>query len=378
MENLTVCNFLSDNSGNNGNGIWFNGGDGSGSIGLSSFRGTYLTATSTYYKDNASAQALYGIFASNASGPGLFDHRYASNMGDSSYYVGACRDCNVVVTHAHAQNSAIGFSGTNSGGHLIVEKSEWDQNKVGIFPNSLNDGDWPSPQNGACPAGETGPTGTSSCTVIRHNDVHDNNNPNVPQFGLATVTLVGVGIVLGGSQNDTMIDNRVTNNGLWGVMIGDLPDPETPPANNPHPCSGGLQLGAICYFVGHGNEIARNFFKNDGFFGNVTNGDLADGHIASNPGNCWHGNQDPHGVTSAPANIQTTMGTCSVPNRGDPMVQAEALCVSGFDPGSCAALPPLRFPTETAPALLPIPREQTMPNPCAGVPTNPWCEEDID
>src|SRR5215469_9478195 len=28
VENLTVCNFLSDNSGDNGNQVWFNGGDG--------------------------------------------------------------------------------------------------------------------------------------------------------------------------------------------------------------------------------------------------------------------------------------------------------------------------------------------------------------
>ncbi len=373
VENLTVCNFLSATSGNNGNEIWFNGGDGSGTIGLGSFQGTYLTASSTYYKDNASAQALYGIFASNVSGPGLFDQTYASNMGDSSYYVGACRDCNVVLTHAHAQNSALGFSGTNSGGHLIIENSEWDQNKVGIMPASANDSDWPSPQNGACPAGETGPTGTSSCTVIRDNYVHDNNNPNVPQFGIATVFLVGVGIVLLGGENDTVIDNRVSHQGLWGILVADLPDPETPPANNPHPCSGGIQLGSICYFIGYGNEVADNFLKDNGFFGNVTNGDLADGHIASNPGNCWHGNRDPHGVTSAPANIQTTMGICGVANQGDPTVQAEGLCESGFDPQICATLPPLHFPTETAPVLMPIPREQSMPNPCAGVPANPWC-----
>ena len=134
VENLTVCNFLTDNHGNNGDQILFNGGDGSGTVGLGSFQGTYLTASSTYYKDDVSAQARYGIFASNVSGPGLFDHDYASNMGDSSFYVGACPDCNVIITHAHAQNSPLGYSGTNAGGRLIVENSEWDQNKGGSPP----------------------------------------------------------------------------------------------------------------------------------------------------------------------------------------------------------------------------------------------------
>ncbi len=375
VENLTACNFLTDNRGHNGTQIWFNGGDGSGTIGLGAFRGTYLTASSTYYKDDTSAQARYGIFAVNVSGPGLFDHDYASNMGDSSFYVGACRDCNVIITHVHGQNSPFGYSGTNAGGHLIIENSEWDQNKDGIVPNSLNNDDWPSPQNGACPAGQTGPTGTASCTVIRENDVHDNNNPNVPQFGRSRTAAAGAGIVLVGGENDTVIDNRVRHHGLWGILIFDFPDTETPPANNPNPCSGGIQLGSICYFIGYGNEVAGNFLKDNGFLGNVTNGDLADGHIAHDPGNCWHGNRDPHGLTSAPANIQTTLGICGVANQGDSTVEAEVLCLGGFAP-TCAALPPLHTLTRTAPVLLPIPHELSMPDPCAGVPANPWCEQD--
>jgi hypothetical protein len=48
VENLTVCNFLSDASGNAGNQIWWNGGGGSGHIGLGSYAGNHLTASSTY------------------------------------------------------------------------------------------------------------------------------------------------------------------------------------------------------------------------------------------------------------------------------------------------------------------------------------------
>jgi hypothetical protein len=235
--------------------------------------------------------------------------------------------------------------------------------------------------------------------VIRDNYVHDNNNPNVPQYipaGSAPIgtgielaggenrksqvtstalPTLGAGIELAGGENDTVIDNKVSNQGLWGIVIHDLPDPETPPANLPHPCSGGIQQGSLCYFVGYGNEVTHNSLKHNGFFGNVTNGDLADGHIANNPGNCWHGNHDSKGVTSAPPNIQTALGTCGVANQGDPVVQAEVLCIGAGDPQSCAALPPLNFPEETAPVLMPIPHEQTMPDPCEGVPDNPWCDE---
>ncbi|HEX7734312.1 MAG TPA: hypothetical protein VF458_05605, partial [Ktedonobacteraceae bacterium] len=189
-------------------------------------------------------------------------------------------------------------------------------------------------------------------------------------------TPVGVGLELLGSETDTVSDNRVSHHGLWGILIGDFPDPETPPTIDPTPCRGGIQLSSFCYFVGYGNEVANNFLMDNGFLGNVTNGDLADAHIAHNPGNCWHGNVDPQGLTSAPANIQTTLRTCGVANQGDPTVETVGLCVSGFDPQACAELPPLHTLTRTGAVLLPIPHEQSMPDPCAGVPANPWCEED--
>jgi hypothetical protein len=85
-------------------------------------------------------------------------------MADSSFYVGACADCNAVLRHAHAQNSAQGYSGTNAGGHLTIEDSEWDLNRSGIVPSSLAIADPPSPQNGACPN-----LPTASCTVIQRN-----------------------------------------------------------------------------------------------------------------------------------------------------------------------------------------------------------------
>jgi len=40
----------------------------------------------------------------------------------------------------------------------------------------------------------------------------------------------------------------------------------------------------------------------------------------NDPGNCWHGNFDPNGVTTAPDDLQTTHGTCGVPNQGAGLV----------------------------------------------------------
>lgn len=393
IENLTVCNFLSSAHGDNGNEIWWNGGDASGTIGLHALFGQYLTASSTYYKDDASPMGKYGIFTSNESGPGTIAHTYASNMGDSAYYIGACADCNMDLTDAHAENSALGYSGTNAGGHLIIENSVWDDNKAGIVPNTLNNDDWPSPQDGACPNGGTGPTGTHSCTIIRNNDVHDNNNPNTPQFGIAGAAPVGTGILLTGDRNDTVVDNRITDQGAWGIAVNDFPDTETPPSTVETPCRGGLDLSTpvqpLCYYFAFGNEVARNTFRHDGFFGNPGNGDLAlvNAPNPQDPANCFHDNVDASGqLTSDPPAIEQLFGTCGRPDVGyvGPSLVG-LICASGpvltlgpLSPTCPDGLPGASYPQRTAVRMRPIPFDSlpTMPDPCAGVPENPWCPDE--
>ena len=90
VQNLTACNFL-HGKGDTGNEIWWNGGDGTvkGGIGGHGYLGSYLTATSTFFKTEETA-AQYGIFSSNWNG-GTWDQTYASNFNDSGYYIGACQ-----------------------------------------------------------------------------------------------------------------------------------------------------------------------------------------------------------------------------------------------------------------------------------------------
>ena len=387
VENLTACNFL-DGAGGGGNEIWFNGGDGSGKIGMGRFRGAYLSATTTFWKKDAPAGA-YGIFSSNSRGPGIFTRSYASNMDDSSFYVGACRpDCNQVVDHVHAQGSTLGLSSTNVGGHLIIQNSEWDLNKTGMVTNSQNNDDAPEPQDGSCPltgGGAPGPGGTGSCTIWRNNYVHDNNNPHVPASGTAGEGPVGTGMVIAGGRFDTIKRNRVERNGAWGILLIPFPD-----IGNPPPvahCRGGVQTmtpdgTTECYFDDWGNEIASNRLKNNGFFGNPTNGDLAEISNPENPGNCWHRNTDPAGVTSEPPAIQTTHGTCGKPNSGDALTSplgAQVACATGFGASLVAAFPACPnagtgYPQQNGQVnLIPLPKQKSMPNPCAGVPDNPWC-----
>jgi hypothetical protein len=375
VQNMTVCNYL-HGTGDTGNEIWWNGGDGEGKIGGHGYLGSYLTATSTFFNNEETA-AQYGIFSSNWNG-GTWDQTYASNFNDSGYYIGACQQvCNQVINHAHAQYNALGYSGTNSGGSFVIKNSEFDHNEDGFDTNSQN-ADYPPPQNGACPDGKVSPiTHTHSCWVFMDNYVHDNNNPNVPSAGSAAAGPVGTGMSISGGHNDTIMHNRFVRNGAWGVIV--LPYPDSGP-----PCTGGTfdVLGpGTCLYDPFGVAVLDNQFSGNGFFGHPTNGDIATLNLKSgNPTNCFHGNTEAGGrsARTSPSDLQKTHPACTgaaVPANPNPPFLAEALCDTqvSLTPGP-PACPSGQYPRRTHVVMHPLPKAlPTMPDPCAKVPANPWC-----
>jgi len=374
IENLTVCNFLAGSSDGSGNEIWWNGGYDTGKIGLKGYVGNYLTTTSTFFADNDSA-AKYGIFSSNAQGPATWDTVYASNFSDSGMYVGAClKVCNVVINHAWMENSALGYSGTNSGGAIIVQNSEFDNNTDGFDTNTQLEGDPPAPQDGACPDNKISPiTHTHSCWVFMHNNVHDNNNPNVPKTGNAGEVPTGTGMTISGGRNDTVMDNTFTNNGAWGVVFLPFPDPGTPSLNQTCSGTGGVQNAAFgCVYDPQGNALLRNTFSHNAFFGNPANADYAQLLLnAGTPQNCFRANTAPAG--SVPADLEQSQPTCgpiTAAANTDATLLGQLLCDSGV--GSCPA--GSSYPTTSGVVMQPLPKNlQSMPNPCKGVPSSAWC-----
>jgi hypothetical protein len=374
IENLTVCDYLAG-PGGHGDEIWWNGGDGTGTIGLGSYSGSYLTATSEYAPAqlNSPQLAQYGIFVSNARGPGLITNSYASNMADAAYYVGACRRaCDTTLANDTGVNSALGYSGTNSGGQLVIRNSVFRLNHAGIVPNSENNDDAPPPQDGRCPG-----SATRSCTIIEDNLIQANNNPNTPAN--ETVAPVGTGVQIAGGSYDTVTGNTIENQGSWGILTTDFPDSEKPPPTA-H-CQGGIDndpLPGVCLFQARGNQVYGNVFSNDGFFGNLTNSDLATETLASyTPRNCFYGNTDRGGmVTSEPADIESASvdgRPCAGAGTGnDLLLAAQLACATAGQP---CLLPPFlaSYPQQTRTVMLALPRLPSMPRPCTGVPRNPFC-----
>ncbi len=373
VDNLTACNFLSG-SGDAGNEIWWNGGDDSGRIGMTGYSGTYLTATSTYYGGESSA-AQYGIFSSNARGPGWWDQLYASNFNDSGMYVGACQQaCGVTIDHAWMEYSALGYSGTNSGGSIVVENSQFDNDKDGFDTNTQIKGDPPAPQNGACPNGATSSiTHTRSCWVFMHNYVHDNNNPNVPQAGEASSGPTGTGMTVSGGRNDTVMDNAFSGNGAWGVLFVPYPDSNKPEMGQTCSGTGGVeQAGLGCVYDPEGDALLHNTFSDNGYFNNPSNADFGQITLFANQArNCFSGNLAPKG--SSPPDLERTQPSCNGLSKaavtGGPLLN-QVLCDTGF--GSCPA--GASYPQFTGVVMHPLPTGlPTMPNPCHGVPANSWC-----
>jgi hypothetical protein len=394
VQNLTTCNFLGGN-GSAGNGIWWNGGDDTGGatkvkIGGWGFYGSYLTATSTFFDAKASADqaehtaAEYGIFSSNWSG-GTWDHAYTSNFNDSGFYIGACGQvCDQTVNHVWSEYSALGYSGSNSGGKLVIKNSEWDRNETGFSTNS-QEGDNPPPQNGACLGHATSPiTHTHSCWVFMNNYVHDNNNPNIPGAGLAGGGPVGTGVSLAGGRNDTLIHNRFVRNNAWGIAI-------TPFPGEGAPCTGGVGGPGgepACTWDSWGVAVLNNTFTKNGAYGNRTNGDIGlTNFFANEPTDCFSHNKDTGGkLSSAPSNIQQMYPTCqgnmaqpSASTPGGAMFTEEVACdatVSVGPAGKAPCAPGDHYPRRKKIVMHPLPPRSelpTMPNPCRGVPANPWC-----
>jgi len=373
IENLTACNFLGG-AGDSGNEIWWNGGDGSGQIGLKGYAGAYLTGTSSFFSTEDTA-AEYGIFSSNSEGPATWNQIYGSNMNDSGMYVGACHQlCDITIDHAWMENNALGYSGTNSGGAVVIENSQFDNNEDGVDTNTQIAGDPPPPQNGDCPDGGVSPvTHSHSCWVFIHNYVHDNNNPNVPEAGNAAAGPIGTGMTVSGGRNDTVMDNTFVDNGAWGVLFVPYPDSGTPSLHQVCGNYGGYQItGFGCVFEDEGDALQGNTFVHDAYFGNPSNADF--GQIVLHtglPSNCFADNTAPAG--SAPANLEQLQPVCGVTTtttNSDPTLLAQVECDTGV--GSCPA--GANYPPKNGVHLEALPDGlPTMRDPCAGVPANAWC-----
>jgi hypothetical protein len=182
-----------------------------------------------------------------------------------------------------------------------------------------------------------------------------------------------------GGQYDTITGNTITGNGSWGIIVHDNLD--TLGHLSAARCQGGyrgIPSAGLCLLPARGNLIFGNTLGQDGTFGNPGNGDLATvGLIASSavPRNCFYANKTAAGpLTSVPGGIEQAAvdgPSCTRPGTaGDSVLLAQLTCATLTQ--HCAA-PHSNYPRQTRIDYSPLPALPDMPDPCTGVPRDPYC-----
>jgi Right handed beta helix region len=181
VENLTVRGFGS-------NGVLFTPSPHAKSP-LNAWRASYVTATNN---------GLHGIDALDARG-GTIDHVWASGHGEAGLRVGRCHPCDLLVTDSVAERDMAGFEGVNASGNIVIVRSLFRDNRVGVVLVS---------------AGPDKALHQQDATVVG-NVIVDNANRSAPGRGDA----FGVGVLVRGGRRDGVARNRITGHPGAGVLL---------------------------------------------------------------------------------------------------------------------------------------------------------------
>jgi hypothetical protein len=143
----------------------------------------------------------YGIYSEHST-DGVIEHDYVSGAADAAYYIGECNPCRSVIRQVVARLSAVGYSGTNASGGIVIRDSRWDRNGAGILPNSYANEAQP-PQQHATITGNV-VTGSGTVAVPLH----------TPLAGF-----YGIGIGIAGGRSDRVSGNTVTRSARYGIAV---------------------------------------------------------------------------------------------------------------------------------------------------------------
>ena len=177
LENMTAMNYTK-------NGFFWTG--------VTGYRGDYLTAW---------RNGDYGVYVFDSVG-GVIDNSYGAGSPDAGVYVGECYPCDSLINHFVSEHNGLGYSGTNSGGNMVIVNSVFRHNRAGIVPNS----------------GSYELCYPERKTTIIGNMVYDNNQPDTPAIDVAILAM-GNGILSAGGVQNIIERNRVWNHNKTGIGL---------------------------------------------------------------------------------------------------------------------------------------------------------------
>lgn len=177
LENMTAMNYTK-------NGFFWTG--------VTGYRGDYLTAW---------RNGDYGVYVFDSVG-GVIDNSYGAGSPDAGVYVGQCYPCDSLINHFVSEHNGLGYSGTNSGGNMVIVNSVFRHNRAGVVPNS----------------GSYELCYPERKTTIIGNLVYDNNQPDTPAIDVAILAM-GNGILSAGGVQNIIERNRVWNHNKTGIGL---------------------------------------------------------------------------------------------------------------------------------------------------------------
>jgi Right handed beta helix region len=226
---------------------------------------------------------------------GLTDTCEGVGNGDSAVYpggapdTGALRDThfygqarlNQTITHCDLHHNNLGYSGTMGNATHVVDNNWWD-NATGIATDSFYAGGHPGfPQDSS---------------VFENNRIWDNNfNVYGPSSDVksATPVPIGVGILVGGGDDNVVRGNWIWNNWRRGTMLVAVPDVIS--------CAPTDVTTPKCIPT-HFTQTSERNHDYDNNMGRAPDGKPAPNGVdfwwdefATNTGNCWYSNRGSDG-----------------------------------------------------------------------------------
>src|SRR5256714_57844 len=251
-----------------------------------------------------------------ANDHGVTNRCEAAGSGDSGVYPGGAPDSsgsqreasfypqarlNQLITNCDSHHNNLGYSGTMGNAVHIVNNNFYD-NATGIATDSFYAGGHPGyPQNGG---------------VYENNRIYSNNfNVYAPGSDVKSEVPVpiGVGMLIGGGNDDTLKNNYIYDNWRRGTMLMSVPDAISCAPNTNGTAPPCTPQGAAT--TSNGNRYTHNVMSRSPHGQQMPNGtDFWWDEYASNHGNCWPDNkgQDgkPASITSDPPRAQ---GDATIP-----------------------------------------------------------------
>ena len=278
VENLTAMNYTR-------NGFFWTGVDG--------YRGAYLTAYRT---------GDYGVYVFDSMN-GELEHIYAAGSPDAGVYIGECYPCNAVIDDAVSEHNGLGYSGTNSGGNLLIVNSTFRFNRAGVVPNSGS-------YELCYPERET---------TIVGNLVYSNNQADTPAIDVALLAMgngiLSAGGVLNDIERNLVYDHDKTGIGLVPFLEEDPNDSVPLPEEWSLTCAESKLVppqdpGGGILWDSMQNRVIGNVLENNRVADLLV---ASAGTDVSSLGHCFTGNVY---TTTAPNNLEV-LAPCDATGSGD-------------------------------------------------------------